>query len=234
VYKWLGKYTVWEYYINMPSPKLVDRDFFKRWSSQMAYVLGFFAADGNMVKNSRGGHYISFYSSDKDLLLEIKKLMNSGHKFSKRKFENVYRFQIGSTEMFDDLSSLGFTGNKSQRMQFPQIPKKFIRDFIRGYFDGDGNVWAGLINKKRPKPTKILQVAFTSGSVSFLGGLLILLRNEGVDGGSLFGVKNKNCHRLLFSTLDSLKIFEIMYNETCRPYLKRKRFVFEKFIKMRP
>lgn len=43
----------------MPVYKRVNKDFFKKWSNEMAYVLGFFAADGNMIVNKRGGQFWS-------------------------------------------------------------------------------------------------------------------------------------------------------------------------------
>ena len=48
----------------------------------MAYVLGFFAADGNMIKNRRGAHFIAFYSNDKKLLIKIKVLLKASQKIS--------------------------------------------------------------------------------------------------------------------------------------------------------
>jgi intein-encoded DNA endonuclease-like protein len=60
----------------------------------------------------------------------------------------VYRLQVGSREWFDDVGKLQLTPNKTSRMRVPKIPKKYCGDFIRGYFDGDGNVWVGRINLK--------------------------------------------------------------------------------------
>jgi hypothetical protein len=57
----------------MPIHKMVNKDFFKTWTSDMAYVLGFFAADGNMSKNKRGGCYIDFGITDFELLNDNKK-----------------------------------------------------------------------------------------------------------------------------------------------------------------
>ena len=37
----------------------------------MAYVLGFFAADGTMIANNRGAHFIEFHSTDKQLLKQV-------------------------------------------------------------------------------------------------------------------------------------------------------------------
>lgn len=33
----------------------------------MAYVLGFFAADGYMIHNKRGAHFVDFYSNDLEI-----------------------------------------------------------------------------------------------------------------------------------------------------------------------
>ena len=39
----------------------INVDFFKTWSSQMAYVLGYFCADGCMFVNSGGSKYIFLF-----------------------------------------------------------------------------------------------------------------------------------------------------------------------------
>lgn len=55
--------------------------------------------------------------------------------------------------MCEDLSKLGAIQNKSLILKFPDkiIPEKFMRDFIRGYFDGDGCVWNGKRKKMKVK-----------------------------------------------------------------------------------
>ncbi|MCF7815747.1 MAG: hypothetical protein K9M10_03445 [Candidatus Pacebacteria bacterium] len=92
--------------------------------------------------------------------------MESTHQLSERISDTgcVYRFQIGSKEIFSDLIKHGFNEHKSNRMILPYIPVQYVGDFMRGYFDGDGNVWVGLLNKNRRNPTLVIQVAFTSGS----------------------------------------------------------------------
>jgi hypothetical protein len=49
-------------------------DFFKKWSTEMAYVLGYFAADGCMFINPRGSKYVSFTSTDREILEKVKRL----------------------------------------------------------------------------------------------------------------------------------------------------------------
>jgi intein-encoded DNA endonuclease-like protein len=220
----------------MPIQKDFNKKFFKKWSSDMAYILGFLYADGNMVKTKRNTHFTALYTADYDLIYSIRDCLESNHKISNKKSKtgSVYVLQIGSKELFCDLGELGLAPNKARRMKLPKIPKKYQGDFVRGYFDGDGNVWSGLINKKRKTPTLVLNVAFTSACKEFIKNLFLLLQTKNIKGGCIYSLKNKNCYRLQYSSLDALKLYEIMYNRPCKLFLARKKLVFENFIKMRP
>ncbi len=223
----------------MPVSKNINKDFFKFWSNNMAYILGFMFADGGIVKNNRGAYYFSLYSSDKKLLEEIRNKMSSEHKISKRNVRsgNVFRLQVGSKEMINDLSKHGFYSNKIYRMRLPDIPFEFISAFARGYFDGDGNVWVGLSHKNKGKSNIAIQTSFTSASKLFLNDLKNILSRFNILGGSIFLIKNKNCYRLTYSVNDSLKLYNLMYNRdnylSYDLFLLRKRKVFEKYDKLR-
>ncbi|MBI5005303.1 MAG: hypothetical protein HZC03_01735 [Candidatus Lloydbacteria bacterium] len=69
----------------MPIYKHVNKRFFKKWTPQMAYILGFFAADGSMGVNKRGANYFSIQICDYKLLKEIKAVIKADHKISTRK-----------------------------------------------------------------------------------------------------------------------------------------------------
>ena len=53
----------------MPIYKTYNKNFFKIWTAEMAYVLGFFAADGNLMRPKLGGYYFSLEIGDKDSVL---------------------------------------------------------------------------------------------------------------------------------------------------------------------
>ncbi len=218
----------------MGASKKYNKDFFKTWSREMAYILGFMYADGNVVVTKRGNYYIAIYTSDEELLGLMRDLMESEHKISKRNSHSgsVYRIQVGSKEWFDDLGEVGLTPNKSLRMQLPIIPPPYFGDFIRGYFDGDGNVWTGTIHKERRTTHVTLRVSFTSGSVQFLKALHSVLRKSHIEGGSVYTSKIRNFSRLTFSERDALKLYKIMYNIPHRLYLKRKKDVFDAFVEI--
>ncbi len=219
----------------MPIFKNKNEDFFKKWTPEMAYVLGFFTADGNMIRNKRGAHFIEFYSTDKDIIKKIKILLNSNHKIGARHIEEInknwktaYRLQIGSKEIFTDLLKLNLVPNKSLIMKMPFVPTKFLSHFIRGYFDGDGHVSASEYQKKdRKNKSRIIISGFTSGSKKFLEGLMRTLKeNQIIKGGTLFFAQG---YRLCFSTQDSFRLYNFMYKDSNALYLKRKRIIFKHY-----
>jgi len=224
----------------MPIHKKANKDFFKVWTPEMAYVLGFFAADGSMYQNKRGGAYIAFEITDADLLEKIRSALGANHKTTirvrTRHCKPIHRLQIGSRVIFEDLQRLGFIQNKTMTLSWPHIPREFLSHFARGYFDGDGNVWKGTIHKfDRPNPSNVLLTCFTSGSEGFFRGLKEELRlNPGMDGGSLYFSK---AFRLQYATRDSsrdsLKLYRFMYYDSRGLHLERKKQVFEEFIAMR-
>lgn len=203
----------------------------------MAYVLGFFAADGCMIKNNRGAHFIEFYITDKNILEKIRYVMGSNHKISERrrnlKWKTAYRLQVGSKKMFDDLILLGMSPTKSKTLKFPSVPMEYLKDFTRGYFDGDGNVYANEYRRKdRSKLSITLLSGFTCGSRSFLEKLHKKLRRLAkLSGGTLF---DKNgYYNLYYSVKDSCKLYDFMYNTESDLFLLRKKSIFEKFFKKR-
>ena len=225
-----------EYNTGMPIPRTLNHDFFKKWSSEMAYVLGFFAADGSMIRNKRGGHFIEFHINDKEILVAIRKVTGSNHKISIRIRKNPnqkvgYRIQLGSKEMYSDLLSFGMCSRKSLALQMPIVPPQYFGHFLRGYFDGDGCVYFKKLQfADRKNKRYILQSVFSCGTFSFLTVLLNLLRNYGVQGGSL--KRKRRGNELTLSHHDSVALYRIMYNNLADSdiYLGRKYKLFTRAI----
>jgi hypothetical protein len=214
----------------MPIYKKVNKKFFFKWSANMAYILGFLYADGNILRNKRGAHFISFYSTDFSLIKQIRKVLDSEHKISLRRGEGKnYCLQIGSKQMYQNLQDLGLKENKTSRMRIPKIPQKYFGDFLRGYFDGDGNVWVGLTHKERKTSHKVIKTTFTSCSKDFLEDLRKIIYKISTSSGFL--VKGRgNYYRLIFSIKGSFNLYKIMYNGTQSSlYLKRKKIRFAKY-----
>jgi len=203
----------------------------------MAYVLGFFCADGSMFINPRGSKYISFYSTDKELVLKIRDILNSDNKLTVRKnshknWNKLFSLQIGSKRSYLDLLNLGLMPAKAKRLCLPDIPKKYLCHFTKGYFDGDGNVSCGYY-KRRDRKTDVfyLMVRFTSGSKGFLESLSNRLSLAvGLRGGI---AKNSNSYQLVYSKNDSSKLFNFMYNNVSnQEYPERKYNKFQEAFKI--
>ena len=203
----------------------------------MSYVLGFFMADGSITVNPRGAHFISIQICDKKILENMREVLDSEHKIALRKgkgnISDIYRLQIGSKEMCNDLRKLGVAERKSHTMGLPKIPKKYFGDFVRGYFDGDGNVWVGFSKKNQFKKNYTIQTAFTSASNEFLKDLRKFLQQKRkIKGGSIYKKKNSNAYCLRFSVKDSILLYRLMYdNLVGNLFLNRKKKRFEKFLR---
>ncbi len=191
----------------------------------MAYLLGFISADGTLIKNNRGAHFLEIEITDKELIFAIRKILNSDHKITSRRrnsrWKTAYRLQIGSKEIFNALIKLGITPHKSRRLQLPKIPSTYLGHFVRGYFDGDGYVWRG--GYQRPDT---LKVVFTSGSKQFLEKLAGILKKHLKIVGVL--AYSSSAYQLSYSTNPSLFLYKFMYNDA-NLFLDRKKRVFDQF-----
>jgi hypothetical protein len=135
--------------------------FFKTWSPNMAYVLGYWFADGNMYfQKGAGGYFVSIGSKDSDHLQRICDAIGVGT-LKRKTRSDVHELVICRKEMFNDLLRLGGTTRKSLTVTWPHVPSEFLVDFIRGYIDGDGSLdW----KEQQPRITAV-------GSQNFLMGM---------------------------------------------------------------
>lgn len=133
----------------------VDKNFFKCINTEeKAYVLGFICADGHIEKDRLT---ITVSIKDKDILEKIRSAMHSNHPIKEIQRINPYKkanrekltlveLMMGSVELVKPLFNMGLTTNKTYTLSgniLKYIPKYLMRDFLRGYFDGDGNVSFG-------------------------------------------------------------------------------------------
>jgi hypothetical protein len=117
----------------------LNEDYFKTWSKTMAYILGFFSADGVVVNSTQS---ISFAQKDKDILEQIKKEIGTQQPIIQNSKTGVYLLTINSKVMKNDLMKLhGINPNKSLNIKFPYVPEEYLSHFVRGYFDGDGCIY---------------------------------------------------------------------------------------------
>lgn len=213
----------------------LNEDYFKTWSSNMSYMLGFIYADGYVVYNEKSRKYmLRFGLAEKDLSLleKIKEELEYSGKIRKEKTNYTrangeccysYILAINSKKLVKSLVELGLYNNKSLTKTLPEIPKEFFGDFIRGYFDGNGTI---------DKVNNSIRVRFASGSKSFLIQLEEYLSSFGVKRQKVYSGKKEreNVHTLEYcSDIESLKIYQLMYKDLSSLKLDRKYNLFKSF-----
>src|SRR5262245_9261495 len=109
-------------------------DFFRVWTPEMAYVLGYWWADGLIyIKPGTTAHEVRIASNDLDHLLIIAQTIN--HTYDLRKvslLSNTYVLTFCSVEMYRDIERHGGTPRKSRTIGFPTIPAELLPHFVRG------------------------------------------------------------------------------------------------------
>ena len=203
--------------------KPVDENFFKTWTKEMAYIFGFWIADGSMGKKR---NEIFFVNKDYYLITLIKFKLKSEHKIYKDR-DDVFRLQIGSKTMYNDLLKLGGTPVKSLTIQFPEVPDKFLPDFIRGFFDGDGGFY---IQKRRYKTNYYEYLgAYFIGNIDFLTSLKHNIKeNTGINANNPY-IKNRNIpncsqriYNLTYSGKKAVALGDYIYQDSENLRLERK------------
>jgi hypothetical protein len=121
---------------------------FQKKNETFYYLLGAFITDGNVYFGKRKNAKVSISSKDKDWLQSINKLICEDDLVKTRK-SGVHVLNIYCVEIAEILLKNGCHPNKSLTVRLPRVPKKYMRDFLRGCMDGDGSVSLPIKTIKR-------------------------------------------------------------------------------------
>jgi hypothetical protein len=117
-----------------------NEKFFSGWTKEMAYVLGWMFSDGNIAPGDRMFR-IKLTARDIGILEKIKSVLKTETPIRVTGKPLSYAvLAVSSRRMCQDLIGLGCTQNKTHRFKTPNVPRKLLRHFVRGYFDGDGSI----------------------------------------------------------------------------------------------
>ena len=200
----LNKYNVRLIERRRTNGRRINVNFFKRWTSEMAYVLGFVYTDGNV-----SGNTLSISQKDRSILEKINDVMDSDFPIRERTI-NVYSIDISRKVIVDDLRKLGVVEGKTHIMTFPDVPDEYLPHFIRGVVDGDG--WI-------QERGYVMNV--TNASESFSYSLLKTFQQRNLNARIS---KQNNAYRVFVSgKQDVINLADWIYADCGDLYLPRKR-----------
>lgn len=211
----------------------LNESFFKTWTGDMAYILGFIYADGHIMKN-KNALVIALHADDAPLLKRFKEVMGYtgevyvGEKFctTHQKIRHVCRLRVSSLELYEDLKSHGLTSNKSTTKTMPYIPKEYVIDFLRGYFDGNG------CSEKRPASNNQnvinIRMRFTSGSLEFTESLNSVMCGLGFEEKTIHKDSKGSAYQFGYVGKEAKRLYDLFYKIEGSIYLERKKNVIDK------
>ena len=232
--------------IGVSRAKLNENYFEKIDNGNKAYILGFMYADGTVYKDKHSAK-LDLQFEDIQILEDIKREMQiecsikvyTDQKtwFYNENKEKVYypkkdtaRLLMSSTKIANDLSKLGCIPSKTYTLKFPKaefLPQEFERDFIRGYFDGDGSI-SYSTRKGKYGDSLHFNMTFT-GTYEIVSGIKYLLNKNCCDFiGDIRSRRNNGVNNYTLNIDGNdiiLKICDYMYRD-CSLKLDRK---FEKY-----
>lgn len=156
----------------------VNEQFFDAWSPEVAWVLGLLLSDGHL---SRIGSTVHFSSVDRELVEKVRACLQAthpirvtdggvGHKGDKP----LHVLAINRQRLRASVGRVATGRLKSERERIPEVPAEFLRDFVRGYFEGDGSIFFD-----EPRSNLIVQI---SGLTAFVESLRARLVDAAVTG----------------------------------------------------
>jgi len=196
------------------TPKIrANHFFFSEYNEISCYWAGFILADGYIRNKNRFTLEIKLQKQDVNHLHKFKiDIQYCGDVIER---DSYFSITISSEQIINDLcNNFDIKNNKSLLCQITnKIPYEYMKDFIRGYFDGDGSI-----------------TYTTTDTISFLGTekTVNFIRNYFYDIGIRLRsknmpeiTKNGNIHVIYYSGTSAFKCLKHMYYESTT-YLDRK------------
>ena len=133
----------------------IKEDFFEVIDSEeKAYFLGLLFTDGSISKPERtrsSSIRLQLKESDIKIIEIFKNILNIESKiyYDKRKNKESVVIGFRNQKMVNDLAKFGIIPNKTYLTNhLPEVPKKILKDFLRGLLDGDGSIYQETKTKK--------------------------------------------------------------------------------------
>jgi DNA-binding transcriptional regulator WhiA len=205
----------------------INHNYFSNQNSNMAYIMGFFAADGN-VSSKDNRIDLELASIDYEILEKIKEEIDLERSIKIYTCANGYiknKLYFYSQKIKQDLIYYGIVPNKtySSDFKFPHnLKEQYYIDYIRGYFDGDGSI--GMCGYS-------LKFQIDSTNLSVIKDIQLTFKKQYNINLQITSEKKVNLisFRLYCYGEEVKKIYQILYTPNSL-FLKRKKELFKTLV----
>ena len=205
---------------------------FIKWSAYFAYGLGLLATDGNLSKNGRS---ITFVSKDLEQMENFQKAFSIKTHIGKKSRgaggeKKYFVIQLSDARFHTFLRKIGITPSKSKTISVVNIPHKYITDFLRGCFDGDG--YSHSYWDKRWKSSFLFYLGFCSASIKHIYWLQSTLSKLLGVKGHISNSPKRYCNQLRYAKREAVIIAAHLYKKEDILFLSRKRLKIQQSLGM--
>lgn len=212
----------------------VNDDYFLKESPNMAWLLGFLAADGSI--NEVGNRIkIGLSSVDKEILEKIREEIGCESKILDYVSNNgfpVSELVWTSPKHKQSLATYNIVPNKTFILQPPhKLSSKYHIDYVRGFFDGDGSI--NLIKNSNGRGQGNIRFQVASASKDILVWILEVLSHYDIKKPNILtdDTRHTPLYYFQFSSTMSRKIYHILYTENALK-LQRKYDKFTEVVQL--
>jgi hypothetical protein len=194
------------------------------------YLLGAYMTDGCVQINGKSSWITTISSKDENWLQLIREYICPDIKI--RQGNQVKLFSISNKEIGGWFISNGCVPRKSAILECPDVPSKYLPDFLRGCWDGDGSI--SFYTKK--SNNKIIYSSYLcSASFLFLEKISAILIENGINN-SICETSKQNCkingrivvakhnqYRITLGGRATYKLVKLLYYPNHKLSLPRKK-----------
>lgn len=214
-----------------------NENYFSTQSSNMAWLMGFIAADGSIRKNENEIK-IGLSVLDKEILEKIRielELKTEVKEYINSQGYACANLQWTCEQHKKDLAIYNIIPEKTFKLKPPyNLEKKYWIDYIRGYFDGDGSI--NLIQNSNGRRNGNLRWQVCSATKEILEFIVDFFEKEyQIPRVNIYEAQRINpLYYIQYSSVATRKIYSILYTPNSL-YLKRKKDHFDEIIqKVKP
>ncbi len=211
----------------------INENYFEKIDDRnKAYWIGFISADGNIYKNKLS---IELNYKDDELLKQFIVDLDTPRPLYYRERKNGAKsatVEIRNNKIVEDLSKYNIIPRKTYNLCFPNIDERYYKDYIRGFFDGDGTyvlqIKPRFMKRKGIYEDKIYcEIACVCKCKNFLLNIGSILSKNGIDNHLCYDKRDDLYYIRIYGINNCKDFINYIYYNDCRMLSRKKKKALE-------